>query len=84
MCSSDLAVKWDPGAIRWYVDDTLYKTVTPHDLPGPWVYDHPFFIILNVAVGGSWPGNPDTTTVFPQTMRVDYVRVYEKTGGGGR
>jgi len=48
------------------------------------VYDHPFFIILNVAVGGYWPGNPDTTTVFPQTMRVDYVRVYEKTGGGGR
>ncbi len=78
------AVEWDPGAIRWYVDDSLYKTVTPNDLPGPWVYDHPFFIILNVAVGGSWPGNPDTTTVFPQTMRVDYVRVYEKTGGGGR
>ncbi len=77
------AVEWDPGAIRWYVDDTLYKTVTPNDLPGPWVYDHPFFIILNVAVGGSWPGNPDTTTVFPQTMRVDYVRVYRKIGGGG-
>ena len=78
------AVEWDPGAIRWYVDDSLYKTVTPNDLPRPWVFDHPFFIILNVAVGGSWPGNPDTTTVFPQTMRVDYVRVYEKTGGGGR
>jgi len=77
------AVEWEPGAIRWYVDDTLYKTTTTRDVPGQWVFDHPFFIILNVAVGGSWPGNPDTTTVFPQTMRVDYVRVYEKTSGGG-
>jgi len=42
------------------------------------VYDHPFFILLNVAVGGYWPGNPDSTTVFPQTMRVDYVRVYQR------
>jgi beta-glucanase (GH16 family) len=72
------AIEWEPAAIRWYVDSTLYKTVTPQDLPGPWVYDHPFFIILNVAVGGYWPGNPDSTTVFPQTMRVDYVRVYRR------
>jgi len=75
------AIEWEPAAIRWYVDDVLYKTVTPKDLPGRWVYDHPFFIILNVAVGGYWPGSPDATTVFPQTMRVDYVRVYEKRGG---
>ena len=75
------AIEWEPAAIRWYVDDALYKTVTPRDLPGRWVYDHPFFIILNVAVGGYWPGSPDATTVFPQTMRVDYVRVYEKRGG---
>ncbi|PYO97671.1 MAG: glycosyl hydrolase family 16 [Gemmatimonadetes bacterium] len=75
------AVEWESDAIRWYVDDTLYRTVTPKDLPGRWVYDHPFFIILNVAVGGYWPGTPDSTTVFPQTMRVDYVRVYERTGG---
>ena len=75
------AIEWEPAAIRWYVDDVLYKTVTPQDLPGRWVYDHPFFIILNVAVGGYWPGSPDATTVFPQTMRVDYVRVYEKRGG---
>jgi len=72
------AIEWDADAIRWYVDDALYKTVTPKDLPGRWVYDHPFFIILNVAVGGGWPGNPDATTVFPQTMRVDYVRVYQR------
>ncbi|HLZ45432.1 MAG TPA: glycoside hydrolase family 16 protein [Gemmatimonadales bacterium] len=63
---------------RWYVDDSLYHTVIPSDVPGTWVFDQPFFIILNVAVGGDWPGAPDTTTVFPQTMRVDYVRVYRR------
>ena len=72
------AVEWEPQAIRWYMDDTLYNTVTPDDVPGDWVYDHPFFIILNVAVGGRWPGYPDDTTVFPQRMTVDYVRVYER------
>ena len=74
------AVEWEPAAIRFYVDDNLYVTRTPADLPAgtKWVYDHPFFILLNVAVGGDWPGNPDQTTVFPQTMLVDYVRVYEK------
>ena len=73
------AVEWESEAIRWYVDDTLYKAITPKDVPGRWVFDHPFFIILNVAVGGYWPGGPDATTVFPQTMRVDYVRIYERT-----
>ncbi len=74
------AVEWEPEAIRFYVDDHLYVTRTPADLPAgtKWVYDHPFFILLNVAVGGDWPGNPDQTTVFPQTMLVDYVRAYEK------
>jgi beta-glucanase (GH16 family) len=74
------AVEWEPAAIRFYVDDHLYETRTPSDLPASarWVYDHPFFILVNVAVGGDWPGNPDQTTVFPQTMLVDYVRVYEK------
>lgn len=73
------AVEWEPKAIRFYVDDHLYKTLTPADLPNgtKWVYDHPFFILLNVAVGGGWPGSPDATTVFPQTMLVDYVRVYQ-------
>ena len=72
------AVEWEPKAIRFYVDDHLYATRTPADLPhgAKWVYNHPFFILLNVAVGGGWPGNPDATTVFPQTMLVDYVRVY--------
>ncbi len=72
------AIEWEPAAIRWYVDDMLYNTVTADDLPGDWVYDHPFFILLNVAVGGRWPGPPDNTTVFPQRMTVDYVRVYER------
>jgi beta-glucanase (GH16 family) len=73
------AIEWEPGAIRFYVDDTLYKTTTPDNLPAgrAWVFDHPFFLILNVAVGGDWPGNPDSTTVFPQTMLVDYIRVYQ-------
>ena len=74
------AVEWEPKAIRFYVDDHLYATRTPADLPKgtKWVYAHPFFMLLNVAVGGSWPGNPDATTVFPQTMLVDYVRVYKR------
>jgi len=73
------AVEWEPQAIRFYVDDQLYATRTPADLPAGanWVYDHPFFIILNVAVGGKWPGDPDVQTKFPQTMLVDYVRVYQ-------
>jgi beta-glucanase (GH16 family) len=78
------AIEWEPTVIRFYCDGVLYKTRTPADLPEgtKWVYDHPFFIILNVAVGGSWPGNPDPTTVFPQTMQVDYVRVYQRTVRG--
>ncbi len=72
-------VEWEPKAIRFYVDDHLYVTRTPSELPKgtKWVYDHPFFLLLNVAVGGGWPGNPDATTVLPQTMLVDYVRVYQ-------
>jgi beta-glucanase (GH16 family) len=72
------AVEWQPDTIKWFVDSTLYKTIDSRSVPGRWVYDHPFFILLNVAVGGNWPGGPDATTVFPQTMRVDYVRVYQK------
>ncbi|MEZ4386463.1 MAG: glycoside hydrolase family 16 protein [Candidatus Krumholzibacteriia bacterium] len=72
------AVEWTSNAISWSVDGTTYLTVGPGDLPGgaAWVFDHPFFIILNVAVGGNYVGDPDQTTVFPQTMLIDYVRVY--------
>lgn len=74
------AVEWEPGAVRFYVDSNLYSTVNASEWPagGTWVFDHPFFILLNVAVGGNWPGSPDSTTVFPQQMLVDYVRVYAK------
>jgi beta-glucanase (GH16 family) len=72
------AVEWAPDTIRFYLDDVNYETRTSADVPSgdTWVYDHPFFLILNVAVGGQWPGDPDDTTQFPQTMQVDYVRVY--------
>ena len=70
------AIEWETDAIRWYVDGALYSTKTPADIgSNTWVFNHPFFFILNVAVGGEWPGDPDGTTVFPQTMVVDYVRV---------
>jgi beta-glucanase (GH16 family) len=72
------AVDWDPEAIRWYLDGEMYFALTPSDLGGrDWVFDHDFFLLLNVAVGGNWPGYPDETTEFPQTMLVDYVRVYK-------
>jgi beta-glucanase (GH16 family) len=73
------AVEWEPKVIRFYVDGNLYFTATPKGMPHGtgWVFDHPFFLLLNLAVGGDWPGSPDTTTTFPQQMLVDYVRVYE-------
>jgi beta-glucanase (GH16 family) len=76
------AVEWEPKAIRFYVDDHLYGTRAPAELPKgtKWVYNHPFFMLLNVAVGGSWPGSPDATSQFPQTMLVDFVRVYKRSG----
>ncbi len=74
------AVEWEPGTIRFYVDSNLYATFNQSQWPasGTWVFDHPFFLILNVAVGGDWPGAPDNSTIFPQQMLVDYVRVYSK------
>ena len=74
------AVEWSPEHIRFYLDDKLIVERTPKDLPPgtKWVYDHPFFMILNVAVGGEWPGYPDDATQFPQNMLVDYVRVYKE------
>ena len=74
------AVEWSPERIRFYLDDKLIVERTPKDLPQgiKWIFDHPFFMILNVAVGGQWPGYPDDTTMFPQSMLVDYVRVYKE------
>ncbi len=75
------AVEWGPDAIHWEVDGHRYHTRTPADAqPHDWAFDVPMFIILNVAVGGHWPQYPDETTVFPQTLMIDYVRVYEADG----
>ena len=72
------AIDWEPGKISWSVDGNVYQTKTTADTGGnPWVYDQEFFFILNVAVGGDWPGGPDGSTQFPQEMVVDYVRVYD-------
>jgi len=74
-------VDWEGTPSRFNRDTRLYATRTPADIPGgsAWVFDHPFFLILNVAVGGNWPGAPDGTTTFPQKMLVDYVRVYKRS-----
>ena len=74
------AVDWSPERVEFLVDGVSYHSVEPALLPAgtKWAYDHPFFLLLNVAVGGSWPGDPDETTVFPQKMLVDYVRVYKR------
>ena len=71
-------IEWEPTAIRFYVDANLYSTKTPADATAGkrWVFDHAFFMILNVAIGGNFPGSPDSTTTLPQVMTVDYVRVY--------
>lgn len=72
------AIEWGPDFIRYYVDDILYNTITPEDVNGDWVFnDNTFYIILNVAVGGTFVGSPTSLTPFPQTMMVDYVRVYD-------
>ncbi|HUP89516.1 MAG TPA: glycoside hydrolase family 16 protein [Longimicrobiales bacterium] len=65
-------LEWEPDSIRWYIDGTLlHKTTTgiPHT---------PHYLIINTAIGGGWPGNPDSTTVFPQFHDVDYVRIYQR------
>ncbi|MEV6006641.1 family 16 glycosylhydrolase [Streptomyces sp. NPDC051976] len=78
------AVDWAPNSISWSVDGHVYETRTPADLNGNrWVYDHPFYLILNLAVGGYWPGDPDGSTSFPQQLVVDYVHVTTSDSGGG-
>jgi beta-glucanase (GH16 family) len=74
------AVEWSLDTVRFYIDANLYATFRSSDWPagGKWVFDHPFFIILNLAVGGDWPGSPDASTKFPKSMFVDYVRVYSR------
>jgi beta-glucanase (GH16 family) len=76
------AVEWEPGVVRWYVDNQLYDTQSADTLPDsqPWVFDHPFFIIVDLAVGGQFGGNVNSSTMFPQAMLVDYVHVYARAG----
>ena len=75
------AVEWTSDRIDWQVDGTTTRTLTKEEADEGWVFDHPFFMILNLAVGGDWPGSPDSSTVFPARMLVDYVRVYEAQRG---
>ena len=70
-------IEWGEGYVNFYIDDVLYNQITPADVPGEWVFDQPFYIIMNVAVGGNFVGSPNADTVFPQTMLIDYVRVYQ-------
>ncbi len=75
------AMEWEAGAIRWYVDGELYQTQAKWHSDGgafPAPFDQPFYLILNISVGGQWPGPPDAKTSFPQRMLVDYIRVYQR------
>ncbi len=72
------AVEWGKDFIDFFVDNYLYHRVTPKDVKGQWVYDQPFFLLLNVAVGGNFVGFPTDNTPFPQTMTIDYVKVYKQ------
>ncbi|TVQ66145.1 MAG: glycoside hydrolase family 16 protein [Balneolaceae bacterium] len=72
------AIEWKMNEIQFFVNDTHYFTVTPSTTAGyQYPFNNPFHLILNLAVGGNWPGSPDATTEFPQSMIVDYVRVYQ-------
>src|ERR1700722_17095761 len=97
------ALEWEPGVLRWYVDDHLYSVKRhwwscsqvdadfhgpirpPKGAMNPWPapFDKPFYLVMNISVGGTFLGYPDKTTVFPQEMLVSYVRVYDKAGGYG-
>lgn len=71
------AVNWSPDRIDWQIDGRTTESLTRGEAgEAGWVFDHPFYLLLNLAVGGNWPGHPAETTVFPATMLVDYVRVY--------
>lgn len=75
------ALEWEKGVMRWYIDDQLFQTVTKWNSIGgefPAPFDQPFHMILNVAVGGGFVGNPDASTTYPQQMQVDFVRVYSR------
>lgn len=72
------AIEWDKDKIDFFVDDYLYQRIERSNVPGEWVYDQPFFILINLAVGGNYVGFPTAQTPFPQKMYIDYVRVYQE------
>ena len=83
----EFSVEWEPGEFRWYIDGELYHTANDwftavkgeEEKPYPAPFDQPFFVQLNLAVGGTWPGDPDETTDFDKAeFEIDYVRVYQK------
>jgi beta-glucanase (GH16 family) len=73
------SVEWEPERISFMLDGTVYKTITPSDLPAgaAWPFKHPYFLLLDLAVGGEWPGSPNASTHFPAQMLVDWVRVWQ-------
>lgn len=73
------SIIWEEDKVEWYLNDQLFNTLTPADMNGfDYPFNNSFFFIFNIAVGGIWPGNPDESTIFPQHMIVDYVRVFQK------
>ena len=71
-------IVWQPDSIEWYIDDTTYHTAIPANVdPNEWVFNHPFFLILNMAIGGNFGGPVDPSMTMPQETLVDYVRVYQ-------
>ena len=76
------AVYWEEDRIRWFLDGAQYSEKTPDDTdPHNWPFNNRFYLLLNLAVGGNWPGGPDSSTMFPQQMKIDYVRIYDKPYG---
>jgi beta-glucanase (GH16 family) len=73
------SVEWEPERISFMLDGSVYKTITPADVPSgaAWPFKHPYFLLLDLAVGGEWPGSPDASTHFPAQMLVDWVRVWQ-------
>ena len=71
------AVDWTANQITWLIDDTVYSQLTPAEVPGPWPFTHPFFLVINLAIGGAWPGNDTDNPALPAHMLIDWIHVYE-------
>ena len=73
------SILWEENSLNWYFDEEKFHTITPNNLQNvEFPFNQNFFFIFNIAVGGIWPGNPDDTTVFPQEMEIDYIRVFQE------